>query len=114
MLRASQAGDEGDGGLLSAGVGVEVVGGDLEVGVAEELLDSAHVHSTLRTRCDEGVPNPAGSHATHLFPARWLLIRLRGPVTPLPSAPPGRTYLYGRRANKRARDSSRMGGPKAI
>jgi len=45
--RAGETGDEGDGGFLGAGVGVEVVGGGFEVGVAEEFLDGADIHAVL-------------------------------------------------------------------
>jgi len=55
LRTASQAGDQGDGGFFGAGVGVEVVGGGLEVGVAEELLDGAHVHSVAHEVGGEGV-----------------------------------------------------------
>ena len=45
-------------GLLGAHVGVEVAGGGLEIGVAQEFLDGADVHSLADQLGGKGVAHP--------------------------------------------------------
>ena len=61
--RAGQGGDQANGGLLGAGVGVEVAGGGLEVGVAEEFLDCVPLSGVdgTGTRRLLSVARPRGS-----------------------------------------------------
>ena len=61
--RAGQAGNQPNRGLLRAGVGVEIVGGGFEVGVAEEFLDRADIHSVADEVGGEGVAQHVGRDA---------------------------------------------------